>query len=78
MRNARRRDRDCHLAGNETKAMSYVTAHQIHVGQWRFFPEFAQNMHNGNWARFYRTADEGWAVRCVNCPAEWMLTQLAS
>jgi hypothetical protein len=66
--------------GQERKvAVMYVRAHAIHVGQWRFFPEVmaAQNMHNGTWARFYRTSDDGWAMSCVNCPADWMFKELA-
>ena len=57
----------------------YVNAHQITVGQWRFFPEgmCAQNMHNGNYAFFTRTQSGGWALHCWNCPAQYMLTELA-
>lgn len=58
----------------------YVRAQFIHVGPWRFYPELmaAQNMHNGNWAWFSRTDDDGWQVSCWNCPANWMLKQLAA
>lgn len=56
--------------------MSYA---QIHVGQWAFFPEMmvARNMHNGVWAWFTCGHDGTWNVTCVNCPAVWMLTELA-
>lgn len=55
-----------------------IRAHFINIGEWRFYPEFlgAQNMHNGNWAQFSQT-DGGWQVTCVNCPATWMLKELA-
>ena len=57
----------------------YVSAHAIPVGQWGFFPEgmAARNMHNGTWAYFTRTADGGWLVSCHQCPADWMLKELA-
>jgi hypothetical protein len=58
--------------------MKLYPAIQIPVGQWRFFPEamVAQNMHNGNWATFHRS-ENGWIVHCINCPAQWMLKELA-
>lgn len=52
--------------------------HQIHVGQWRFFPliMIAQNIHNGALAKFTPTTNGGWLVQCANCPAEWMFNEL--
>ncbi len=57
----------------------YVPAAMIHVGPWHFYPElmWARNMHNGSLALFYRT-DTGWVIRCINCPATWMLQELSN
>jgi hypothetical protein len=69
------------VRGNPTGAAMtvYVNAHMIPVGQWMFYPEwmFARNMHNGTVARFIRTTAGGWQVACVECPADWMLVELA-
>lgn len=56
-----------------------ILARTIHTGQWIFYPEFlgAQNIHNGNWAQFQRTPSGGWSVVTCNCPATWMLEELA-
>jgi hypothetical protein len=60
--------------------MYYRRAQSIHVGQWLFYPEamIAQNIHNGNRAYFHRRSGEDlWQISCVNCPADWMLRELA-
>ena len=51
----------------------------IYLTAWRIYPEhmLAQNTHNGTWAQFYPTKD-GWAMYCVNCPAQWMFAELAN
>jgi hypothetical protein len=58
--------------------MRVVPAQRINVGAWIFYPELmvAQNMHNGTVARMGRTDDGGWAITCINCPAEYMMKQL--
>lgn len=59
--------------------MHYVRAYSVHVGQWLFYPEamIAQNIHNGAIANFGRDVNGSWVVGVINCPAEWMLKQLA-
>ena len=54
-------------------------SHPIHVGQWLFYPQHmaARNVHNGSVAYFSEDANGGWRVSAVNCPAQWMLKEIA-
>lgn len=59
--------------------MLYRAAKSFPVaGAWLFYPELlcARNVHNGTIAQCFSVKD-GWAIYCVNCPADWMLESLA-
>lgn len=58
--------------------MMYRSAHAIHVGQWRFYPELmiAQNMHNGNPVWFRCRGNGTWIATGVNIPADWMMREI--